>query len=83
MADICIYGGNSAGIIAAVTAHQLGKSVILIEPTAHLGGLSTGGLGQTDIGNKIAITGIARDFIKDRETLWKAGAMDLRTSCGY
>lgn len=64
MADICIYGGNSAGIIAAVTAHRLGKSVILIEPTAHLGGLSTGGLGQTDIGNKIAITGIARDFYK-------------------
>jgi FAD dependent oxidoreductase len=62
--DICIYGATSSGIIAAVTAHRLGKSVILIEPSAHVGGLSTGGLGQTDIGNKIAITGIARDFYK-------------------
>ncbi|MEP7324265.1 MAG: FAD-dependent oxidoreductase, partial [Saprospiraceae bacterium] len=63
-ADICIYGATSSGIIAAVTAHRLGKSVILIEPSSHLGGMSTGGLGQTDIGNKIAITGIARDFYK-------------------
>lgn len=62
--DICIYGGTSAGIIAAVTATRLGKKVILIEPSPHLGGLTTGGLGQTDIGNKYAITGIARDFYR-------------------
>jgi hypothetical protein len=62
--DICIYGGTSAGIIAAYSAHQLGKSVIIIEPGERLGGLSTGGLGQTDIGNKMAITGLSRDFYR-------------------
>ena len=50
--DICIYGGTSAGVIAAYTAAKLGKRVILVEPGKHLGGLSSGGLGYTDIGNK-------------------------------
>lgn len=62
--DICIYGGTSAGVIAAYTAKIQGKSVLLIEPTRRLGGLSSGGLGQTDIGNKYAISGISRDFYR-------------------
>ncbi|MDR3261486.1 MAG: FAD-dependent oxidoreductase, partial [Tannerella sp.] len=62
--DICVYGGTSAGVIAAYTAKQSGKSVILIEPGQRLGGLSSGGLGQTDIGNKYAITGLSRDFYR-------------------
>lgn len=62
--DICIYGGTSAGVIAAYTARTLGKTVLLIEPGKHLGGLTSGGLGYTDIGNKFAVTGIARDFYR-------------------
>lgn len=62
--DVCIYGGTSAGVIAAYTAKKLGKSVVLIEPGRHLGGLTTGGLGFTDIGNKFAVTGLARDFYR-------------------
>jgi len=62
--DICVYGGSSAGVIAAYTAKKMGKSVILIEPGRHLGGLSSGGLGFTDIGNKFAISGIALDFYR-------------------
>ena len=62
--DICVYGGTSAGVIAAYTAKMQGKSVLLIESTKRLGGLSSGGLGQTDIGNKYAITGVARDFYR-------------------
>lgn len=62
--DVCVYGGTSAGVIAAYTAKKAGKSVILIEPGQHLGGLSAGGLGATDIGNKFAITGLARDFYR-------------------
>jgi len=62
--DICVYGGSSAGIIAAYTAKKLGKSVIVIEPSDHLGGLTTGGLGATDIGNKYAVTGLAREFYR-------------------
>src|SRR3569833_1373571 len=62
--DVCVYGGTSAGVIAVYTAAKLHKKVILIEPGKHLGGLSTGGLGYTDIGNKYAITGLARDFYR-------------------
>ncbi len=62
--DIVIYGGTSSGVAAAVQATRMGKSVVLIEPTHRVGGLTTGGLGQTDIGNKAAIGGIARDFYR-------------------
>jgi hypothetical protein len=62
--DICIYGGTSAGTMAAYTARKMGKSVLLIEPGRHLGGLSSGGLGYTDIGNKFAISGLALDFYR-------------------
>ncbi len=62
--DICIYGASSAGVIAAHAAKMKGKTVLLIEPGKRIGGLSSGGLGSTDIGNKIAITGLSRDFYK-------------------
>ncbi|WP_289644626.1 FAD-dependent oxidoreductase [Maribacter aestuarii] len=63
-ADVIIYGGTSAGITAAIQAARLGKSVIILEPTNRLGGLTTGGLGQTDIGNKQVIGGLAREFYR-------------------
>lgn len=62
--DICIYGGTSSGVIAAYTAAKLGKTVLLIEPGTNLGGMSSGGLGLTDIGNKYAISGLALDFYR-------------------
>lgn len=62
--DICIYGGTSAGVMAAYTAKKQGKSVLLIEPGNRLGGLSSGGLGYTDIGNKYAVTGLGLDFYR-------------------
>ncbi len=62
--DVCIYGGTSAGVIAAYTAAKMHKTVILIEPGKYLGGLTSGGLGYTDIGNKYAITGLARNFYR-------------------
>ena len=63
--DIVIYGGTSAGVAAAIQAGRMGKSVVLIEPTNRVGGLTTGGLGQTDIGNKQAIGGISREFYEN------------------
>ncbi|MCB9941645.1 MAG: FAD-dependent oxidoreductase [Planctomycetaceae bacterium] len=60
--DVVIYGGTSAGIAAAVQVKRMGGSVIVVEPSRRIGGLTTGGLGQTDIGNKAAIGGIAREF---------------------
>ncbi len=62
--DICVYGGTSAGVMAAYSAKKLGKSVLLIEPGTRLGGLTSGGLGYTDIGNKYAISGLALDFYR-------------------
>lgn len=62
--DICIYGGSDAGVIAAYTARKMGKSVLLIEPGRHLGGMTSGGLGYVDMGNKYAVTGLALDFFR-------------------
>ena len=61
-ADIVIYGGNAGGVATAVQARRMGKTAVLIEPSQHLGGLTSGGLGATDIGNKSAIGGISREF---------------------
>lgn len=61
-ADICIYGGTAAGVIAAYTAAKCGKTVIIVEPGKLIGGMTTGGLGKTDSGNKDAITGFSRQF---------------------
>lgn len=60
--DIVIYGGSSSGVAAAIQSSRMGKKVVLIEPTQRIGGLTTGGLGATDIGNKAAIGGISREF---------------------
>lgn len=62
--DICVYGATSAGVIAAYTARMLGRSVVLVTPGTHTGGLTAGGLGFTDIGNKYAVTGLALDFYR-------------------
>ena len=61
-ADLCIFGGTSGGIAAAVQAARMGKTAVIVNPTKYLGGLTTGGLGATDIGNKAAIGGLSRDF---------------------
>ena len=60
--DVVIYGGTSAAITAAVQAKRMGKSVIVISPDIHLGGLTSGGLGFTDTGKKEVIGGISREF---------------------
>ncbi|NLN91705.1 MAG: FAD-dependent oxidoreductase [Candidatus Hydrogenedens sp.] len=60
--DIVIYGGTSAGIIAAVQAVEMGKTVAVVSPDRHLGGLTSSGLGFTDTGNKAVIGGLSRNF---------------------
>ncbi len=61
-ADVIVYGGTSAAVIAAVEVAHTGKSVIVVSPDIHLGGLTSGGLGYTDTGNKSVIGGLSRDF---------------------
>jgi FAD dependent oxidoreductase len=60
--DVCVFGGTSGGIAAAVQVSRMGKRVVIAEPGKYLGGLTTGGLGATDIGNKAAVGGLAWDF---------------------
>jgi len=60
--DVVVYGGTAAGVIAAVQAKKMGKTVIVVSPDKHLGGLSSGGLGFTDTGNKSVIGGLSREF---------------------
>lgn len=62
--DVVVYGGTSAAVVAAVQVKQMGKTVVVVSPDKHLGGLSSGGLGATDIGNKRAIGGISREFYR-------------------
>ncbi len=61
-ADVIIYGGTSAAVTAAVQVKKMGKSVIIVSPDKHLGGLSSGGLGFTDTGDKSVIGGLSREF---------------------
>jgi hypothetical protein len=78
--DLVIYGGTSAGVVAAIQARRMGKTAVIIEPGEHLGGLTTGGLGWTDSGNKAVIGGIAREFYQrlkayyDQSSVWRYGA---------
>lgn len=75
--DVVVYGGTSAGVIAAVQTARLGRSVIIVCPDRHLGGLSSGGLGFTDTGDKAVIGGLAREFYHriwkhyDQPSAWK------------
>jgi hypothetical protein len=75
--DVCIYGGTPAGIAAGIQSARMNKRAVLLEFDRHIGGLTTGGLGATDIGNKAAIGGIAREFYGRiaeqyaKETSWK------------
>lgn len=78
--DIVVYGATSAGVIAAVAAARKGRSVILLEPSGHLGGLTTGGLGQTDIGIEGTIGGMSLEFYsKIREYYQNDGAWQYQS----
>jgi hypothetical protein len=75
--DLVVYGGTSAAVTSAVQAKRMGKTVVIVCPDTHLGGLSAGGLGFTDTGNKAVIGGLAREFYHrvwkhyDTEAAWK------------
>jgi len=60
--DLVVYGGTSAGVMCAVRAAELGRSVLVVNPDGHLGGMTASGLGATDIGTKRAIGGRSRWF---------------------
>lgn len=61
-ADVVIYGGTSAAVSAAVQVKKMGKSVVIVCPDSHLGGLSSSGLGATDSGERRVIGGLSKEF---------------------
>jgi len=63
--DVVVVGGTSAGIAAAVQATRMGARAVVLEATQRIGGMTTGGLGQTDIGDTSAFRGLARQFYRD------------------
>jgi hypothetical protein len=67
-ADVCIYGSTPSGIAAAVQVARQGKSVVIVTPDKHLGGMSSSGLGFADTGNTAVIGGIAREF---HQRVWR------------
>ncbi|MBQ3807433.1 MAG: FAD-dependent oxidoreductase [Kiritimatiellae bacterium] len=80
--DLVVYGGTPAGLSAAVQAKRMGLSVVVIEPTGRIGGLTTGGLGRTDIGDKAAYGGIAREFYADVASWYRDEAHWTRETRG-
>jgi len=61
-ADVCVYGGTSGGVAAAVQAARMGKRTVIAEPGRHLGGMTSGGLSAVDIGDPRSVGGIAREY---------------------
>ncbi len=66
--DLVIYGGTSAAVTAAIQAKKMGRSVVIVSPDKHLGGMTSGGLGFTDSGNTGSIGGLSREFY---QRVWK------------
>lgn len=62
--DVCIYGGTASAVVAAYSAAQMGANVVMVSPDMQIGGMTSGGLGLTDIGNKQAVSGVARQFYR-------------------
>src|ERR1700744_5021733 len=60
--DVCIYGATSGGVMAAATLARLGRSVVLIEPTRHVGGMTAAGLGWVDFGRASSIGGATKKY---------------------
>ena len=73
-ADVVIYGSSPAALTAAIEAQRHGKSAVIVCQEKRIGGLTTGGLGQTDIGNKDAFGGLALQFYRDVADWYKSEA---------
>src|SRR4051794_12295224 len=63
-ADLIVYGATVAGVMAAIQARRMGRTALILEPTTHVGGMTTGGLGYTDTGAPDAIGGLADEFYR-------------------
>lgn len=80
--DVVVYGGTAAGVVCAIRLAQGGHRVLLVEPTDRIGGMTTCGLGATDVGNQAVVGGLAREFYRrlrrwyDDDAHWSQQARD-------
>jgi hypothetical protein len=63
-ADIVVYGCTAGGVMAAIEARRLGRTVTLVCRDSYLGGMTTNGLSWSDTGNHRAIGGLALEFYR-------------------
>jgi hypothetical protein len=82
-ADVIIYGATSAGLVAAVQTHRMGRRAIVVEPGHWYGGMTTGGLGNTDAGNGLTIGGIAKEFYQRVQARYDGVAPSPRAAPGF
>ena len=78
VADVCVHGATAAGVAAAVGAAEAGAEVVLVEPGAHVGGMVSGGLGWTDVGDTRVLGGFARRFHQAVADAYGARLWELR-----
>jgi hypothetical protein len=78
-ADVVIYGATSAGIVAAVQVRRMGRVAVIIEPGDFAGGMTAGGLGNTDTGNDLTIGGLAREFYQRVHATYEGAAWSPTT----
>jgi hypothetical protein len=77
--DVCVYGGTSGGVTAAVQAARMGKSVVLVSDYGHLGGMSSSGLGETDIGDGRIFGGLSKQFYQRLYIHYNGGVLSSST----
>jgi hypothetical protein len=82
-ADVVVYSATPSGLAATLQAHRLGRSVILLEPTRHIGGMSSSGIGIADVGNRFTIGGIAKEFFAKVASIYGSGVPDALEGRAY
>ena len=81
-ADAVVYAATPSGIMAAIQLVRLGKTVLLLEPTNHIGGMPTSGIGVSDIGQINSIGGLARQFFSEIRKIYQSSPSALSASLG-
>src|SRR5215467_9929479 len=76
--DVVVFGATSGGVVAAVQVAREGKSVVLLEPGKHVGGMTAGGLGWIDIKGTESTGGVAREFIERVIKHYAAGGINTK-----
>ena len=62
MTDVAVYGATACGVMAAVASHTAGARTVLVEPGRRVGGMVSGGLSWTDVGDTRVLGGLCRRF---------------------